>query len=299
MLERLKKLVGSDRLYIKAHDNPDVDSIISGALLEDLLRDAGIAAIFRVPDKSLDRESCAIVAKYDIDIECYTGKIPVGSKVFLVDHHETNLECDVIGVIDHHPTEKEFNYPIYINEKSSSTTRIIFNLMLLECYNITAEKVELVLVGMVVDTCSMKSSKTADGDIELFEDMVEKYELDRQKLIDEGYCLTSLGKMEDICVNGVKHYTYGNYKVKSSYIQVKDIADVSHEILPIVKDCLMDRVKSERLDMWIFLVVAIDEGITIEVRVTENNIEEYTHTGIVSRGSTIMPRVEKDLLTIK
>ena len=46
-----------EKIYVIGHKNPDVDSVISGILMQKLLEKNGYEAEFIIPDKYLDTET--------------------------------------------------------------------------------------------------------------------------------------------------------------------------------------------------------------------------------------------------
>lgn len=75
-----------EKIYVIGHKNPDVDSVISGILMQKLLEKNGYEAEFIIPDKYLDTETYNLLQKYDIDMNDYRKDFVIGATYFLVDH---------------------------------------------------------------------------------------------------------------------------------------------------------------------------------------------------------------------
>ena len=75
------------KIVILGHENPDVDSLLSGYLLEKYMNDRyGNVFKYVIPDKVLDEESIEILNKIGVDVSKYRGyKVSSDDKLFLVD----------------------------------------------------------------------------------------------------------------------------------------------------------------------------------------------------------------------
>lgn len=283
-----------NNIIVLGHPNPDIDSIISGIILSKYLIYKGYKASYIIPDKNIDKDTEQILMSFKIDFRAYQGEVSKESSLILIDHHETSYNNEVLAVIDHHPTIKEFNYPVYINKKASATAKLVYDIIYREDKEfLTKDIVELVLVASMVDTCSFKSSKTNTDDIPWAIDICKELNLDYDKLITIGYCLTDLSNINESSINGFKQFTYGGKVVKTSYIQC-DYFDYS-KIQDNIK-VLQSRVKEEGIYMWMFMAVDVKNEKTIEYRIYKDRVDEILHEGIVSRGATIMPSIEKLLM---
>lgn len=281
-------------IIVLGHVNPDVDSILSGIILSKYLIYKGYKASYLIPDKNIDKETKVILESFKIDFTEYQGELNKDSSLILVDHYETDYKNQVVAVIDHHPTSKKFDYPIYINKKSSSTAKLIYDIINKNDKDfLDKDIIELIIVATMVDTCSFKSSKTNKEDIQWSIDMCNSLSLDYNTLINIGYCLTDLSNPNDSSLNGFKQFVYNEKIVKTSYIQCDNFYyNKIQEHLNI----LFDKIKKEDIYMWMFMVIDVKNEKTIEYRIYKNKINEIYHEGIVSRGTTIMPIIEKLLI---
>lgn len=279
-----------ENIVILGHQNPDVDSIISGIVLSQYLKYKGYNCSYIIPDKNIDIETSQILSNFGINCNLYKNQIPKESLLILVDHHETVYDGDVVAVIDHHPTIKEFNYPIYINKKASSTSKLIYDIIKQEDENfLTKELIELIIVALLVDTCSFKSSKTNIEDIPWVQHICKDLNLDLEYLKTVGYCLTDLTDSYVSSIHGFKEFKFIDKVVKTSYIQVEDFNfDIINNNINILKS----KVREENIFMWVFIVVDIKHEKTLEYLIYSDKIDLIKHNCIASRGSNIMPNIE-------
>lgn len=280
-----------NNIIILGHKNPDVDSIVSGIILSKYLNYKGYNCSYIIPDKNIDHESYTVLKEFGIDCKDYLKDMPGDSNLILVDHHETSYRGRVLAVIDHHPTIKQFNYPFYINKASSSTSKLIYDIIKNEDDSfLTKDIIELIILSMLIDTCSFKSSKTNPVDIPWTKKICIDLNLDFERLKRLGYCLTNLDNPDISCMHGFKEFKYNNKIVKTSYIQCN-----SFNFYKINKnvEILKNKVINDNIFMWMFLVTDIENEKSLEYRIYQNNIELIEHDFIASRGSNIMPQIEK------
>ena len=114
---------------ILGHVNVDVDSIVSGYLLEKIMTKKGYKASFVIPDEEVAKESEDLCSKYDLSLYQFKNRqLKDDAKYILVDHNVRDVPGEIVAVIDHHPVldgEKKDNYYI---EEASSTACMISNL---------------------------------------------------------------------------------------------------------------------------------------------------------------------------
>jgi len=66
-----------EKLVILGHPNPDIDSIISGILMEHYINNyTNYQGEFIIPDTSLDKSTIDICKKYNIDYQSHQKEIP-------------------------------------------------------------------------------------------------------------------------------------------------------------------------------------------------------------------------------
>lgn len=288
-----------ENISIIGHDNPDIDSILSGILLEKLLVYLGVNANFTILDNYIDETIISILKKFNIDVSKYMCST-LQSSVILVDHHKTKHIASVVGIIDHHPTIQNISCNLYLNEPSPSTTLHIYNLMVKHNYPISKKIIELVVLGAYTDTCSLKSSKVLDKDRQFIHTLINKYDLNANVLYEEGLLLRDLKtmKFEHIFKNALKDYTFGDVNIKSSYLRLGNISEINFIISDLIAAAKKE-IKYTPIKKWVFVIVALKEEKTLEITVSEEFIERQIYNNILSRGKDIIPKIEYEILNKK
>lgn len=279
---------------IVGHENPDVDSIISGYLLEQLLKRKGYVVEFIIPDKEIDRDTKLFCQKYGIDVTAYQKDWIQNADYILVDHHERQVPGNVIAIFDHHPTSKKIDCSYFLNKRISSTAMLIYEL---SPDSFLDEEKKLVVLANFVDTVSFHlPDKYRTEDIELTKELCSSLHLDYGELEKEGMMLTSLNDLSKSYCNGLKRYQFGLYFVMSSYIQVLEITEEERDTM--VQFC-QKRLREEKADLYVFLIVTFLNHTTTVYYIKENTMKAESYSYFVSRGSVIMPKVESYFLQQK
>ena len=289
IIDKLSKYK-SESIIILGHDNVDVDSIISGYLLEKSLRGQGYNASFCIKDKKISQESLDICKEYGFDACIYQREIS-GNKFILVDHNEREVEGEIIAIIDHHPTSKKYDLELYSTTHPGSTTLYICEGN--EKY-FSAKDIELATLALMLDTASFHSTKGSKEDEKTVLNYCKQYNLNYDKLFKSGIYLTCLDDLKSVSFNGLKKYKYGDKLVESSYIQIdngKDNYIKINEIISILKEYVINK----NLDMFVFIVHNMVDFKTSIYKITKNNFEEVLYDQYTSRGSTIMPSIEAEI----
>lgn len=282
------------KIIILGHENPDVDSIISGYLLEKLFLRKGILAQFIIPDKNIDSESVNLCLKYGLDPTKYQKQIDFNDKnlqYFLVDHDKREVAGKIVGVIDHHPTHEPIECEYYVNQPASSTTCLI-------CQGqegfFTPQELELACLGAFVDTASFKSTKARLEDQDWVNRMIRMGNLDYQKLYEDGLCLTSLDDLEKASFKSLKKYVLAGEKVEASTIQIEDSEMRMKEIermLQIIKKYVLE----QDLGLFVFIVHNMTFFRTRAYLISKNGITIKDYEQYTSRGTRIIPDVEIEI----
>lgn len=278
---------------ILGHQNPDVDSIVSGVLLEKYLNHHGYSSKFIIPDLKIDDENLTICRNYGLDPSDYQGVLPSddNQKYILVDHFERDVLGEVVAVIDHHPTNKKFSYSYYRNERASSTASMIVKGKEDE---FTRDEICLAVLATMVDTVSFHSSKTLSEDVSWVKNIVEKYQLPYSQLYQEGLFLTSICDADDFLNHGLKEYQFGNKKIASSSVLLL-YPDDYKEMYPTVFSLLQNYVSANELEMFVLLIHDMSKFQSSVYYVDSKNVRKEEFDYFVSRGSEIIPEVERKL----
>lgn len=281
-----------EKIYILGHENPDVDSLVSGYILEKVLLKKGHSVEFIVPDDSISEETLQICKRNDFEPNKFLKKIDfenVSNQYILVDHFQRTLAGKIICIIDHHPTEDKIEIKDYYNQKVSSTACLIGreNEELLDEFDL-----KLVVLATMVDTASFHSSKGREEDKDWIIKICDKYNFDYDKLYMEGLCITLLDDIEKASLNGLKKYNFSGKKVECSYIQIEDYKKSESNIEQIVSK-LQDYRDEKQLFAFIFIVYDMNEFKTMYYLITKDGITKRFYDIYASRGNTIIPEVQK------
>lgn len=279
------------KYIVLGHENADVDSIVSGYLLEKVMTKKGYDVSFVITDEDLSNESEDLCSKYDLSLDEYKNKqLEDDAKYILVDHNVRDVPGEIVAIIDHHPILKEASCDNCYIEDASSTACMIA--MKCEEY-LDKHDIELSCLATFVDTASFHSTKTRKSDISWINEMCTKYEFDYDKLYVDGLCLNSLKNVDEILFNGFKKYEYEELSIHSSYIQVADYKKSQHIIDKIIGK-LKDYVKEEKIDLYVFIIYDMSVFYTKVYKISLDNVEENEYFLYASRGNTIIPEVIKN-----
>lgn len=297
-LKKLKQALNfQEKITILGHDNIDVDAFISGILLSHFLDFLDIKNEFLILEEVKENETYHVIKEmFGIDMKDYYSSEENENRVlFLEDHYKSSHKGVVKFCLDHHPTNDKIvkNYLFYSSKISCSTSYMIYELMKEAGYEITEDEAKMILVSMMIDTVSFRSQKTVKEEELKAKELAKQYSLDYESL--ERYCLL-LTPIEGVSINsiinnGYKYYTYGKNRVKSSYIQVYDMIDEETLINWILT--IKEELISEGLTMWVFIIYECKNFVTYEYRITEKNVRIVKNNKILSRGTNIMPEIEK------
>ena len=295
MLDKLKELANGKRIKIVGHKNPDFDSIASGMILERFLRSNKIDAHF-VCEGVSDINALSALKYLGIGIPSYYGKIEEGDLLFLVDHHSTEYKNLVIGCIDHHSTNSEIKFPIYVNLPSSSCALSILRIAEEKGFVFDKTEVKLALMSVYMDTRSCKSTKFVATDTEWISNVTKKYsfanELDTFERL--GYCLTDMSSsLEELSKSDIKEYIFNNKKIYVSHIQTI-LTDDTEEILKKVYSYIEEKRKRYGAELWILMVSDPKRESTLVIRFCEAGRRKSDFDKLLSRSIDVIPAIEKE-----
>lgn len=278
---------------ILGHHNPDVDSVVSGVLLENYLTRQGKKACFMIPDLKIDEETISICMSFGLNPKKYQRKLPKEkNKYILVDHHERDVLGEVVGVIDHHPTIQTYSYPFYLNENVSSTACLLVKGN--EDYY-TKDEIQLAILATMVDTVSFHSMKTRDEDITWTNEMCKKYNFDFSKLYQAGLAITDISSPEVFLTHGLKNYNIGDHHIASSYVSLANIEEKESDIM-LASSYIENYLKENNLERFIMIVHDMSKFCSTIFTYYPDRVSVEKVGHIVSRGREVIPRIEKVLL---
>lgn len=292
IVEKLAKY-RNNKLIILGHEYSDVDSIISGYLLEKCLFNEGFDATFCITDKVISKETQDILNEYGFNACKYQKSFNDSKdiKYILVDHNTRNLKGEIILIIDHHPTSEKINTELYFNKQISSTSLYLCKENELE---FDKKDITLAILAAMLDTASFNSTKAREEDKAWALKKCEELSIDYDKLYESGLYFTPLDDLKECSLNGLKKYNYKGKLVESSYVHINNDKSNDYKITKII-DILKEYVKDKNLDMFVFIVHNMSELKTRIYKITDT-IEEVKYDKYTSRGNDIMPSIEKGLL---
>lgn len=282
-------------IIILGHSNPDVDSIVSGYLLEKILLKKGFNAKFVIPDKKLDKDTILICTKYGLDPNIFMKEIDLNNKYLnyiLVDHNKRDLNGNILAIIDHHPNNDNVEVKDYYNENVVSTAYFLArnNEELLDNYDI-----KLAILASFIDTVSFNSNKGTIEDKKWIKDKCVQYGFNYTEFEQEGLRLTEITDVKENSLNGLKKYDFNGIKVESSYIQIEEINNHKDYIDEII-NYLNKYIVINNLDYFVFIVHNMNKLKSMYYLISKDNIEIRYFDNYVARGNTIIPEVEKRLI---
>ena len=295
MLEKLKELTAKTGIKIVGHKNPDFDSVTAGILLEHFFRSNDIDAHF-VCEGLSDSHAIAALQYAGVDICSYCGRIERDDVLFLVDHHATEYNNDVVGCIDHHPTKADICFPIYLNRPSSSCALSIFRLAQKEGMIFSRDDVRLALMSVYMDTRSCKSTKFISSDLDWIKETSEKYSFSDELETFEcmGYCMTDMSApVEKISKTDIKEYTFNGAKIITSHVQTIE-SEETERILREVFAYVEKEIESIGAKMWMLMISDPKRECTSLVRFDEEGMHIEKHSRLLSRSVDVMPMLEKE-----
>lgn len=281
-------MINLDDYIIIGHDNPDVDSILSGILLEKIFKKKGLSASFIIPDETIDSDTLSILKLLSIDFITFQDSI-LSNRVqyILVDHHDRVLPNKPYMIIDHHPDDDFISdNQFYINSFSSSTSCIIG-----KKYENLLDKDDmiLILVSALVDTASFHSKKTNPDDTNWLLSKCRDFSINIDDYYKLGLCLTDLSD-KNVIFHGLKKYYYKDVSFESSYIQIQDVHDNQEVICDILLK-LMKYVKQNNLYLFAFIVHDMDFFSSSVFTVYSNYFTYNRYDSYISRGNNVVPSI--------
>lgn len=296
--DNLIEILKGKKITILGHDNIDVDATLSGILMSRLLNFLKIENEFCILEPVKENETYEIINELiGINMkEWQKDQEDVKRNLFLLDHYETVHEGTVVGCIDHHPTQQKKDYNFMYVRDSCATAYLIYEIMKQVDFPIGKEEAKMIVVSMMVDTTSFRSSKTIKEEVEQAKKIAEEFQLDYNFLEKYCLCLTKIDKLtsNEIISNGQKWYKFNDKKVGSSYLQLYGLPNELQ--LKEWLNLLKNKLEKTSSDMLVFIIFETKENITYEYQVMNECIKKVVHKGILSRGKDIIPLIEDRFL---
>lgn len=285
----LKKVQGV--IKICGHPNPDADSILSALLLNDYLHYLGYDSCVAIPEHISAEQPVKASEILSIDLDSLFGEICKDDAVFLVDCHSCKYSENIIGCIDHHPTEEKINFDFVVNKKATSAAMIIIKMMEESGMPLTRKHYVYAVYSAYLDTLSLKSVKTCREDIPWLDEKIKLTGIDKSFLTKFGLGVNDQDQpIESLAMIGFKEYEiYGN-TVATSYIMYDSL---SEDIKKQITEYLIKERERTGYALWIYVFCNPIEENTEMVEITCNGIEHKHYDRIISRSIDIVPMLEE------
>lgn len=278
-------------ISVVGHINGDCDSFISCVLMSKYLDFKGIANKKKLLDNVFDSNAEILGIKKD-DFEL---GLSVDEAVFMVDS-SLSLPNIIVGCIDHHKSESNTDIN-YINKKSTSCAKIIYDIMLADGYIFSAEEVKMVVFSLFMDSCSFKSTKALKEDHEWAKKIIKEYNLNYDEFYQKGLLLNDIfSNFDELCFHGMKSHSKNNKTYYSSYIQVKE--DTSEDFDKNCIETIRKYMDREDIILWVFLIHNIYEEKTKYMIIEPFRAIIHEEDRLLSRGNDVIPMIEHELFTM-
>lgn len=284
----LNSICNHERLAIVGHGHADFDAMTSGYLLEHVLRELDIPAVFVLQDGLEDEFFPAKAAEVGFKYEPVCG-IPVDAPLFLVDHTGAYAN-EVIACFDHHPTIVDIPQN-YVNQPQTCCAKIIYDWATGLGVEIPDILTKLVIYACHMDSLSFKSSKALLEDRVWCQEMMTRLDMDEQEVVMFGYGITNPNQdYHSFITTGLKSYDFGNKKIKASYAVTAGSVDEDLQILNAAAEYLKTQLTDEVI-AWCYLIQNAAQDWTHVVLVEQDRCVRGAVDRVLSRGKDVIPAV--------
>ena len=293
---RLKALcmeaASKGRVVITGHDRADVDSAAGCVLVKRLLERWGIPC--RIALHEPDKQSRRVMVQFGIDAAALEGGTREADFLILVDHHQSAHPGRVLACIDHHPTDYPPDFPYVQIEDCGACAVMALRLMQEADVSVTEEDERLAICALYLDTIALKSAKISREEAAWGENEAKRLGLDEDWLRREGMGLRDMSLTDrELALLGKKVYQFGERRVLSTYIQTDAM---TQERLQGILDVLLNEMKKEKADLWVYLVHDPVRMRSAEYDLTpDGRVKTIEYNYLASRGKDVMPRIERDI----
>lgn len=299
MSERTDRLraaleTASGRLVITGHDAPDVDSLAGCVLMHALADYWGIAAQI-VTMTGADEQARDVMGKFGYDAQAWRGEIAQTDSLVLIDHHQPLHGGNVVAVIDHHPTACPPAAPYVQIEGSGASTKMMLDLMIEAGMQPDRKLRALAVTALYIDTIALRSVKIPPEEIIWARQEAKALGLDEGWLEREGMGLEDMTRPpRELAMLGRKVYTFAGRRVLSTYVQTDAMTG---GLLAQILNILEEETAREKAALWVFIVQDPAKGCTSEYDIApDGTVREIQYDFLASRGKTVMPRVEREMM---
>jgi manganese-dependent inorganic pyrophosphatase len=307
----MKETIRMSTVLVFGHRNPDTDSICSAIAYAHLLNKTGIPAE-AVRLGHINDETAYALRTFAWTEPRLVERVAAETDVVaLVDHNEWQQSAEDIGhvrisrVIDHHRVHNfQTETPLYYRaEPLGCTATILYKLYREYDVPIEPKMAGLMVSAIVSDTLLLRSPTCTDEDRTIAAQLAEIADVDIEQygmeMLRAG---TDVGQKtaEQLLDMDCKSFSIDAMQVRIAQVNVISPLDVLDQREDIVL-CMEQRIASERLDLFLFLITDIVHQDSIALaygphaQLVERAFGVLLHDheaklpGIVSRKSQVIP----------
>ena len=281
------------RVALIGHDTPDVDSVVSCALMRSLCRAWGVPAEIILPTQA-DEQTRRILPQFGLFPDAFLKPTRPDDQLVLLDHHQAFHAGQICACIDHHltayPPEGEF----VCIKPVGACALLVMRLMEAAGVALTRAERELVVLAMYLDTIALRSSKISIDERRWAHDEAVRLGMDEAWLEREGMDLADMTlPPETLAMMGRKRYDFAGVSVCSTYVQTDAMTSA---LLDAILGILRAETAREGVQRWVFLVHDPRRTRTDRYDLFPGGGVQTTHYDfLASRGKVIMPDVERQM----
>ena len=256
--------------YVFGHKNPDTDSIISSIVMTDLEKKMGNENVQACRIGNINKETEYILNYFNVQAPTLIESVTSEDTVILVDHNGFGQSIDgikdakILKVVDHHNVSGfETSYPLYyMAQPVGCTATILYELFVMNNYEISKTNAGLLLSAIISDTLLFKSPTCTPKDVKVAEELAKIAEIDIQSygldMLKAGTDLSSFTSEELINIDS-KEYNFNSNKIQIAQVNTACIDDVLKNKESIEK-AINDFIAKNEINLFIFAITDIIEN---------------------------------------
>ena len=281
------------RVALIGHDTPDVDSVVSCALMRSLCRAWGVPAEIILPTQA-DEQTRRILPQFGLFPDAFLKPTRPDDQLVLLDHHQAFHAGQICACIDHHPTTYPPEGEFVCIKPVGACALLVMRLMEAAGVALTRAERELVVLAMYLDTIALRSSKISIDERRWAHDEAVRLGMDEAWLEREGMDLADMTlPPETLAMMGRKRYDFAGVSVCSTYVQTDAMTPA---LLDAILGILRAETVREGVQRWVFLVHDPRRTRTDRYDLFPGGGVQATHYDfLASRGKVIMPDVERQM----
>ena len=281
------------RVALIGHDTPDVDSVVSCALMRSLCRAWGVPAEIILPTQA-DEQTRRILPQFGLFPDAFLKPTRPDDQLVLLDHHQAFHAGQICACIDHHPTAYPPEGEFVCIKPVGACALLVMRLMEAAGVALTRAERELVVLAMYLDPIALRSSKISIDERRWAHDEAVRLGMDEAWLEREGMDLADMTlPPETLAMMGRKRYDFAGVSVCSTYVQTDAMTPA---LLDAILGILRAETVREGVQRWVFLVHDPRRTRTDRYDLFPGGGVQTTHYDfLASRGKVIMPDVERQM----